>query len=1264
MSASGSDIAEALQSVADRISDGMSEKDVENAFLNEQFYSLLGYEGAGHDLRSEMTLPDNRRPDYITLDSNDGVTVVYEFKAPGRNLAEHTDQLFHYTEVLKADYGILTNGESFRWYKREGRTRMDDVSMSRATDKQGSDIYAALRKPEWDIRNPEHVHDYIESITVEGVGLDTELGQEHFFDTFRLEEGSPFAELVTGLMGMLKELRDQPDNQFVTSAYAFWEATYASEPNETPESWEPFIDGDQSLNDFMFCLESAHALLARLLLAKATEDHDFFQQTAYGGMHEYFEGLQGFGTEINLDAYPVGAVDLVTDMRDQLVESLFEDDIFTWWTDAYEQHRTTQHQSGAARFESIAKGDTSIEGVSVATQERFSRAVAHVFFNVLRFDFTDAEGDLLGDLYQRYFDPETRKALGEFYTPQPVIDFIMDGVDYNRGVSNHRLIDPACGSGTFLVEAVQRYIDDVEYYNDNPDWETHLKNLCAKPRVVGLDIHPFAVLMAQIRFVVAILPAYREAKRRNPGFTLSRIPIYRTDTLRNERELTGVDIGSDDGSMQVTFDALTEDSQDVLIPTPLPIQTGGEEELPSNVEIQDGFLVPWIRMPKFDTIRLNTRIGNFDEYFAALQGVIDTVKQHLRADEESDLDFDWRYHSGLENNIHRYTSQQYDGVEEFFEPYVNDMLEHVRYLKEEHDDGRLFKMLEDAVLSLVVKNYMEYDYVVGNPPYVRKESIPIDQKRLLEKLYPEAYSGNTDLSVYFLSRGLNLLAEDGKLGFITSIKFTRSAYGEGIRNKIKRESKILEFSNFEMSNFFEDATAYPCVVVLQNSPQAADYDIDVAYGKNRPPADQVDEVVQNIRHQIHQKDRYTGEHFATFKTSSSDLIGREWSFTPKESNAVFRKLNDLAEFRLEEVVGDISAGIKTGKNSVFILEDEKAKALNIEDELLKPIYRGSEIERYKVGDPSESVIYTNGIDIDDFPNAKEYLLQYKDELANRQDATFKNRDKAWYELNIPHSPEELEQDKIICREISLRSNFALDEHGRYILNKVYFFSPKDEYSDYIEHLLGLLNSSTLEFYVKMTSTPLQNGYYQFFTRYLEPLPVVLDDPISNEISQTVGEIREHIDLRNKIDGFPERYVEEYHDAVDYIEYKWESRRYPVESEISEDDEGNILVEAGRTDSITDPAMYADDINDRKRRGKYVHAAVNGRNVKEGETTTIPIPRSNAGVQELLEQYQTDQDVVNSTDLAELEDRIDSLVYDLFSITDDEQDVIEEYLKVF
>lgn len=87
-----------------------------------------------------------------------------------------------------------------------------------------------------------------------------------------------------GMLDLLHELRDEQEAKFVIGAYDFWEATYASKRDKIPSSWESLIDDDQSLRDFMFCLESGHALLSRLLLAKATEHHGFFDGTGHSGV--------------------------------------------------------------------------------------------------------------------------------------------------------------------------------------------------------------------------------------------------------------------------------------------------------------------------------------------------------------------------------------------------------------------------------------------------------------------------------------------------------------------------------------------------------------------------------------------------------------------------------------------------------------------------------------------------------------------------------------------------------------------------------------------------------------------------------------------------------------------------------------------------------------------------------------------------------------------------------------------------------------------
>ncbi len=1299
---SASGLHDSLQDITTRISDDMSERDVENLFLETGFYDVLGYEGTGTDIRSEFTLPDNRRPDYITLDTNESVAGVYEFKKPSRDLSGHEDQLFHYVNELRANYGVLTNGVEIRVYTADREYVIPAKLLTAITDAEARNLFSIIRKRKFDLTNPDHVNQFLSELDPIPLDQDAELGQEHFFDTFRLEQGSPFADLVTGMMDLLQELRDDREAKFVKGAYDFWEATYASEPEEIPSSWEPFISGNQSLRDFMFCVESGHALLARLLLAKATEDHDFFDGTGYNGMDDYFRGLQGFGTDINLDAFPVAANNLIDDMQDQLVEGLFQDDIFVWWTDGYTEQLSRGHQSGANQFEAVARGTGDVERISESTRDRFSRAVAEVFFNVLRFDFSDVEGDLLGDLYQRYFDPETRKALGEFYTPQPVIDYIMDGVGYDRGVSNKRLIDPSCGSGTFLVEGIERYLHDVERYNNDPDWEEHLRDLCTRPRIVGLDIHPFAVLMAQIRFVVAILPAYQKAKQENPDFTIRRLPIYRTDTLRNERELTGVDLG-DDNSRQLTFDAMTEDEQDVRIPVPLPLEVDESEVS----ETEDGFLVRRVRMPLFDTIRLETSVSNFGEYFAALQGVLDTVKDHMALAEEFGSDFDWTYQSGLEERINRYTQQDYSGVEDFFSPYVDDMLENVRYLKEEHNDGRLFKMFEDTVLALVVKNYMEYDYVVGNPPYVRTQNLPDRQKEMMEQLY-DSTTGNYDIYCPFYERGLDWLCEDtGKLGYITPNQFMVTDYGEGLRHVLLQEANIEEVYDFRDSGVFEDAKNYPAIVILEDEPdkgarEANEIRCVRVKGDTQAPTNRdLDTAILDSVRKHRGELGYEDEFINVFDYPQGDLGDGYWSLMPPKELEIIHKMEEAGNVTVGDVTDSVFAGTQTSANDVFLVTPVDADRISagdagdtvtvipkgedreyeIETDTLRPWLQGRDINRWRGDWSGEHAIVPYTLEQDDngevtsnlideerleneLPLTWEYLAVHRNTLESREGDRFKGRDD-WYGFGYPKSMTRFDDPKLICPEIAAEATFMLDDIGTWYFKAAYGVQLEDEFKERTDTFAALMNSNALDFYLKHYTTLKVDGYYKYTTNYLTPLPVAWgDDEVREDIRELITTITTALDADSKTARFPEAYLGEFEGELDYITYEWQTRRYPVNAKVVETDDGEFSVQAGRSDEITDAAMYASEDETRRRRAEYVLEAVDGRNVKSGETTTIPIPRDESSVGELLESLSTDETVVSQTNIEKLEKEVNKAVYQMYGITSEEQSVIEDYLETF
>jgi hypothetical protein len=1288
--ATAADFANSLTAIVDRIGDDASERDVENAFLTEDFYSLLGYDGTGHDLRSEWTLPDNRRPDFVTLDENESVTAVYEFKTSGRDLTPHTDQLFHYVDSLKADYGVLTNGEELRLYRRGEQSPLTVVSLGSVTESDAENIRSALRKPEWDITDPDSVSAFLDQL--DPVSLDTELGREHFFDTFRLEAGSPFADLVTAEMDLLHELRDEQEKPFVEGAYEFWETSYASDPEEVPDSWEPFIGEDHSLMDFMFCLESGHALLSRLLLAKATDDNDFFRTPV---TRRFFENIQGYGEEIRVDVYPAGASDFLTTMRDELVESLFEDDIFVWWIDGYGEALDTGHGSADNRFRDILRGETEVTAIDPATKERFSRAIAHVLYSIMRFDFSAIEGDPLGDLYQQYFDPETRKALGEFYTPQPVVEYIMDGVGYDTGVSNERLIDPSCGSGTFLVEAVERYLDDVRRFHEDPDWERHLTELCTRPRIVGLDIHPFAVLMAQIRFIVAILPEYRQAKRANQDFTIRRLPIFRTDSLRNERKSTGEDLG-DDGGRQLTLGAVTEDNQDVRIPVPLPVEAKENEE----TEEDSDFLIRRVRMPLFDTIQLETGVSNFGEYFAALQGVLDVVKAHMSEGM-------WEYHGGLERGINRYTSRDYEGVEDFFTPYVNDMLENVRYLQDVHNDGRLFKMFEDTVLALVVKNYLDYEYVVGNPPYVRIQNLPDHQKRYLDEIY-ESTTGNYDLYCPFYERGLDWLTEgSGRLGYITPNQFLVTDYAEGLRRVLLDKAAIEEVYDFRDSGVFEDAKNYPAIVILRDEadPELRYQNkircVRVKADTKKPTDRDLDTAVLEAVREQRDNPGYDDDLITVFDYPQSDLGDGYWSLMPPEELNIVHKMESVGDSTVGEVTDSVFAGTQTSANKVFLLTPVNANRISAEDagqtvkvvpkgtdreyeietDTLRPWLQGRDVHRWRGDWSGEHAIVPYVIERDDegnltydlinkeklqneLPLTWNYLTDHRDQLEDREGGRFRGRED-WYAFGYPKSMTRFEDPKLIGSEIAAESTFMLDDEGTWYFKAAYGVQLEDDYKDRTDTLAALLNSNALDFYIKHYTTLKVDGFYKYTTNYLTPLPVAWGEKSDREeIRNHVSTVTDVLNTAGKAERFPEAYLGGFDGELDYITYEWQTRRYPVNAEIQGEVDGQFAVQAGRSDEITDAAMYAEERSARKRRAEYVREAVDGRNVKSGETTTIPIPRTDTGVEALLDTLRADEMRVREADIDALEEQVNQLVYHMFDITPDEQEVIEDYLNTF
>jgi type I restriction-modification system DNA methylase subunit len=881
-------LKECLRSILRKVDENplMSEDELYSVLVRTGFFEELGYEKFGIDVKPQYVIPGERKKaDYVCRDEYQNVIFALEAKKPrDERLEDALDQLWErYVLPLKAVYGVLTNGKQFLVYKRVGSNAepLLDIHLEGISEADSNQLYRTLKKPEYDITLHSRVQDYFASI--EKLSLKTDLAKENFFETFKLNVDSIFGKLVLDLMELFDWV--YPRSKFLKGAYGFWQRSFAREPEKIPESWRPFLKGDGDVFKFMFCLESAHALLARLILAKACEDLKF---PGIGISSFVVQKIHQFRGQIPLVGYPIVLLKLLKEMKDQLVYSIFEEDIFSWWSD------------GFSPIAEKSSGELLQEKVAVELED-FGRTIAQLLFILYKYDFSEVAGDPLGDLYQQYFDKETRKALGEFYTPVEVVNYILDAVEYKH-VRNRRLLDPACGSGTFLVEALHRYLKEMEPLAKKDGWASVLRELCNSPRIVGLDIHPFACLIAQVRFMLELIPYYKKAIEEEKIVvyeSLQRLPIFRTDSLAIEMRPQEFQKAP----------RLVVTEEDIQFSVALPMKANGEETIAVKVMIPS-----WTKT----SVGTQYNLFNLDEYFCVTQAMFDAIKEMVKAEgEEVPI-------KGLEAHVKKYlTNKDFHVIAEFFKPYADYVLVEVKRLQTEFEDGRLIKSIEDAVLASLLKNYLQYDFVVGNPPYIKIQMLsrePVEQYR---SVYVSAF-GKFDIYFLFIQRGIFWLTKGGKLGYICSNKFTQTSSASKLREYILTRCEIQRMIDFGDSGVFQDVTNYPCIVVFEKTTPRANHLIRCAKVTEQKPY-LLKEVNEHLEKKFH-----SDECYVAFQYPQRELSANFWNFMPPEEKETFEQIEKSAKVRLKDLCGRIYQGTPSGADKVYLIPEDMVRKRHLE----------------------------------------------------------------------------------------------------------------------------------------------------------------------------------------------------------------------------------------------------------------------------------------------------------------------------------------------
>ena len=237
-----------------------------------------------------------------------------------------------------------------------------------------------------------------------------------------------------------------------------------------------------------------------------------------------------------------------------------------------------------------------------------------------------------------------------------------------------------------------------------------------------------------------------------------------------------------------------------------------------------------------------------------------------------------------------------------------------------------------------------FDIVIGNPPYVEAKKLK-NIARILKKDYT-VYSGTADLSIYFIEYGMNLLAKNGILCYITTNKFFNTGYGKAVR-KFLVGNQINALINFEQVEVFENILVSSVVInVLKSLPVTNNRFVYERFYK-------LD--AKQFRMEFAEKLELFGFYPQEF------LDENEWSFSDVAGLLLKRKI-EKDSYSLASLKGvNIYRGVTTGYNPAFIITDEQKDSLIAQDarnkEVIKNMLQGRNIRKWYYNESDENLLF-------------------------------------------------------------------------------------------------------------------------------------------------------------------------------------------------------------------------------------------------------------------------------------------------------------------
>ena len=428
---------------------------------------------------------------------------------------------------------------------------------------------------------------------------------------------------------------------------------------------------------------------------------------------------------------------------------------------------------------------------------------------------------------------------------------------------------------------------------------------------------------------------------------------------------------------------------------------------------------------------------------------------------------------GLGNNIY--------GIEIDVEAY-KACINNLNQILEDSFSDKVYvdwKIFNENTLYFYQKYLNSFDYVVGNPPYIRIHNLDLETREYLKQNFVFS-TGTIDIYLAFFELGFKVLNADGKLGYITPNSFLHNTSYRDFRDFLGKEKNIKILIDFKSNKIFQGFSTYTAITIIDKS-QRKDF--------------------------FEYKELTDGINFikSLNRIRFKDLDSKKWSFSSEEDEKFLQELFKNKNSALKDFF-DVQYGFATLRDKIFISNIKEVDTDHcefngsiIEKGLLKKIVKGS---RYKGNEEdiawvlfpyqlksNRYVAITEEELAEKYPKTYQYLLDNKKNLEERD----LDKGVMWYEFGRSQGIQTIHQEKII---LSTLVNGKIDFHKLpkdVLMYSGIFITKNSNFSDW-EIIENVLKSEEFYKYIRITGKDFSGGYKSINTKQIKEYKINIKNP--------------------------------------------------------------------------------------------------------------------------------------------------------------------------